>query len=299
MEELKKCPLCESDNFEFIMSAKDYFASKKEFNIVKCKDCELRFTNPRPDKNEMKAFYDAKEYISHEDLNNSFFDKVYQKVKKRMIKKKIKLIKSLFTKKQINVLDFGCGTGDFLVEAKKKNCWGIGVESNSNARNRALSKGIKVVGEMEKAANLPKQAFDVITFWHSLEHTHDFKNTLDKLSTLLKPNGVFIIAIPEHRSYDAKVYKKFWAAYDLPRHLYHFEEKTLKKCLPDGNFMPFIKKGLLFDSYYISLLSEKYKKRNKFFMFLCGVLIGFISNCKAKRKKYPYSSQLYVFRKLN
>ena len=299
METLRKCPICDSEDISFLMSAKDYLLTLKEFSIDKCSGCSLLFTNPRPSPEEIGAFYDATEYISHEDSRKTFLDKTYQVVKKRMIKKKIKLIKSFFDKeKRIQILDYGCGTGGFLAECQKKNFVVAGVEPDSKARNKALKKGVKALESVEKIDKTSVNRFDVISLWHSLEHVHDVKNTLYQLSLLLKKDGILVVAVPQYQSYDAKIYKNFWAAYDLPRHLYHFDEKTLSMCLPKNKFKPCKKKGLVFDSYYVSVLSEKNKKRNTIFAVMFGLIIGMLSNLNALIKKTPYSSQIYVFRKL-
>jgi 2-polyprenyl-3-methyl-5-hydroxy-6-metoxy-1,4-benzoquinol methylase len=276
-------------------SIKDYSISGEEFRLVYDKDLDLYATQPQPSLENISKYYDSDVYISHTDSKKNLFDKVYQLVKNYTLSKKVKLINSFNTKEK-NLLDIGCGTGEFLVTAKKNNWLVSGVEPNENARIRSEEKiGVKVFSNLDELVlSGKKNYFDVISLWHVLEHVSDYNQYINQLKKLLKKDGVLIIAVPNYKSYDAKYYQEFWAAWDVPRHLWHFSQKAINQIF-DAKKMNVIKiLPMKFDSYYVSLLSEKYKKRKLGFIF--AFYIGFLSNLKA-RSKNEYSSLIYLIKK--
>ncbi|HEA28537.1 MAG TPA: class I SAM-dependent methyltransferase [Leeuwenhoekiella sp.] len=244
-------------------------------------------TYPKPAKDELDRYYESEEYISHTDAKSSITDKLYQWVKKWMLGYKFRSIQQYQT--QGRLLDLGAGTGDFLVEANKKG-WSIsGVEPNAQARNLAKSKGINLNTDLSEISG----KFEVITLWHVLEHVYDLDYYLEFLKTHLAENGILIIAVPNFKSYDAIKYGSEWAAYDVPRHLYHFSQKSIQKLFANVDFELIETKPLYFDSFYVSLLSEKY--RGSKIQFLRGMLSGLYSNISAWGKK-QYSSQIYILK---
>jgi 2-polyprenyl-3-methyl-5-hydroxy-6-metoxy-1,4-benzoquinol methylase len=274
---------------------KDYSISGEEFRLVYDKVLDLYATQPQPSLENISKYYDSDVYISHTDSKKNLFDKVYQLVKNYTLSKKVKLINSFNTKEK-NLLDIGCGTGEFLVSAKKNNWLVSGVEPNENARIRSEEKiGVKVFSNLDELVlSGKKNYFDVISLWHVLEHVSDYNQYINQLKKLLKKDGVLIIAVPNYKSYDAKYYQEFWAAWDVPRHLWHFSQKAINQIF-DAKKMNVIKiLPMKFDSYYVSLLSEKYKKRKLGFIF--AFYIGFLSNLKA-RSKNEYSSLIYLIKK--
>lgn len=248
-------------------------------------------TTPKPNEEELPGFYKSENYISHTDSRNSLIDKIYQRVKKYMLVKKLKWIEKKMPAKG-RILDIGAGTGDFLFEAKNRG-WRInGIEPNADARTKALEKGVKLSIDSTK---FKSEKFDVITMWHVLEHVPDLKNQIIEIEHLLKKGGLLIIAVPNFKSYDAIFYKEHWAAFDVPRHLWHFSQNSFRHLFSGTGFKQSDSKPLIFDAYYVSLLSEKYKtgKPN----FLKAVYRGFKSNWQA-RSTSEYSSIAYFFRKL-
>lgn len=249
-------------------------------------------TDPKPSDSELHKYYQSDSYISHTDSKTSITDKVYQWVKRYMLRKKLNFINSFKTPK--NILDIGCGTGDFL-KICKENGWKInGIEPEEKALKRAKEK-IKTNNSVYKdIKNVSQKKYDVITMWHVLEHIPNLKDYIFTLENLLTKNGVLIIAVPNFKSYDAKYYKEFWAAYDAPRHLWHFSKKSIQLFFNEANFKIVKTKPMIFDAFYISLMSEKYKsgKNN----FLKAFWIGFISNVVSIWKKEP-SSRIYVLKK--
>ncbi|HKX85642.1 MAG TPA: class I SAM-dependent methyltransferase, partial [Flavobacterium sp.] len=233
--------------------------------------------------------YESEDYISHTDAKRSLFEKIYHWVKIYSLNKKVSLINSLHKSKG-SLLDIGAGTGDFLVTAKA-NGWQItGIEPNENAKKLAVSKGVNFENNIESIEN---QQFDVITMWHVLEHVPNVEHQIKELKRLLKPNGTIIIAVPNFKSFDAGYYGEFWAAYDVPRHLWHFSKTSIEKLFGKENMKLVKILPMIFDSFYVSLLSEKYT--NGKMNFFKAFYIGLRSNWKANQSK-EYSSHIYVLK---
>ena len=272
------------------LTCKDHTVSGEEFNLILDPELDLLVTTPIPDPEKLPSYYKSESYISHTDSKNSFTDKLYQQIKKIMLKKKLGWIQDYFPNKG-KLLDIGAGTGEFLLQAKKQGWKVKGIEPDDHARLLAKKKGIKLVSD---SANFKAEKFDVITMWHVFEHVYDLKNQIIELEQLLKKNGLLIIAVPNYKSYDASYYKEFWAAFDVPRHLWHFSHRSFKQLFAGTTFIEVDFKPLLFDSFYVSLLSEKYKTGNS--NFVKSFFIGLKSNFKASSSK-EYSSMAYFFQK--
>ncbi|WP_289043769.1 class I SAM-dependent methyltransferase [uncultured Olleya sp.] len=279
-------------NQNMFIEVKDYSVSGEVFQLIQNESYGFLETIPKPSIAKLPEYYQTEDYISHTDSKRNLFEKVYHSIREVSLKRKLKLINS-FKTDQKNLLDFGCGTGDFLKTALN-NGWNVsGIEPNSEARSIANSKTKQSVLDSEGVKTYKKHSFDVITLWHVLEHIPNLESQISILKDLLKPNGVLIIAVPNYKSYDANHYKQFWAAYDVPRHLWHFDKKSISKLFLSINMTVQNIKPMVFDSYYVSLLSEKYKKgsMNLFSAFWTG----FRSNAKAKRSG-EYSSLIYVLK---
>lgn len=272
-------------------TCKDHTVTGKDFDLVYDEEREMLITTPKPGKSEISGYYQSQDYISHTDSNKTYFDKIYQKVKKYMLQKKLGWINKKMPAKG-RILDIGAGTGDFLVEAEKKG-WKIdGVEPSETARAHAKSKGIKL---RETTEEFTSNSFDVITMWHVFEHVYDLRAQIVELEHLLKKGGLLVIAVPNFKSYDANYYKEHWAAYDVPRHLWHFSQRSFKHLFSGTGFKHSGSRPLIFDSFYVSFLSEKYRTgKTKIFNPLW---IGLRSNIEA-RYTSEYSSIAYFFRKI-
>jgi len=268
---------------------KDLSVTGEEFELLLDTDLDLLKTNPQPSSESLFRYYESEDYISHTDAKRTLFEKIYHLVKKRAINQKIGLIE-YWQSGTGTVLDIGCGTGDFLAEAKKNNWKTVGMEPSSKAKTSAKQKGICLV---ESYDELEDHYFDVITMWHVLEHVSDLENQIKELKRLVKPTGTIIIAVPNFKSFDASYYGVFWAAYDVPRHLWHFSKTAIEKLFAKQNLKLKKVNPMWFDSFYVSLLSEKYKngKMNP----VAAFWIGLKSNLKA-RKTLEYSSHIYIFK---
>jgi len=268
---------------------KDFLVSGKEFSLVRNQRYGFLETRPQPKEAELSRYYESEDYISHTDSNKGPLAYLYQVVKKYSLYKKEKLI-SRFISEKGKLLDIGAGTGDFLKTANEKGWEVAGVEPNKKARNVAQLKKINLQESIDSFAG---QKFDVVTLWHVLEHLPDLQNTIHKIEQLVKKNGVLLIAVPNFKSFDAKYYKEFWAAYDVPRHLWHFSQDSMQQLFSSEFELQKIK-PMIFDAFYVSLLSEKYKKGKPF--SIKAFFIGLQSNICAWRSK-EYSSLIYCFKK--
>jgi 2-polyprenyl-3-methyl-5-hydroxy-6-metoxy-1,4-benzoquinol methylase len=282
-------------NKDFQISCTDHTVSKEKFDLYKNQEYDILVTKPIPEN--IGSYYKSEDYISHTDSKKSLFDKVYQLVKNFTLNRKEKFINKILLyqnsefRSEKKLLDIGAGTGDFLKYCKEKDWQVFGTEPDLGARTIASKKGIFLEEEL---SNIGDTEFDIITLWHVLEHVEDLEEYIQKLKKLLSESGKLIIAVPNYKSYDANYYKSFWAAYDVPRHLWHFSQKGIEKLFSEFGFILENTKPMKFDCYYVSLLSEKYKtgKMNPF----KGFYRGFLSNLKAKRNS-EYSSLIYVFKK--
>ncbi len=271
------------------LKTKDYLCSNEEFELLYNSKKDLLKTYPFPPEEDMHIYYTSNEYISHSDSESSFFEKIYQKIKRVNIKSKFKWA-TKYHKKPGNILDFGCGTGDFLAYAKSKQWIVTGVEPNQRAREKAIHKGVLTYPELNDTFT----GFDLITLWHVLEHIHAPNELLQKLNKLINQNGIICVAVPNFNSWDAKHYKSFWAAYDVPRHLWHFSKTAIERIFDANGYQLIRYRALYFDSYYVSLLSEQYKHGKK--NWLRAFVKGTISNLKGIISG-EYSSHIYMFAK--
>ena len=268
-----------------VLQVKDFSVSNENFSLIKNEELDLLYTDPQPDVNKLWKYYESDDYISHTSTKRTIFEKLYHIVREFAIRSKIDLINSSQSKGTL--LDIGTGTGDFLLSAKEDGWEVIGVEPNGDARQLATAKNLKV--EIN-SYNVPDHSVDIVSMWHVLEHVPDYDLQIKELSRILKPSGTIIIAVPNYKSFDAQYYKQFWAAYDVPRHFWHFSQKSISTIFSAHNFEVKKVSPMIFDSFYVSMLSEKYKtgKINYFRAFW----IGLKSNLKA-RKTSEFSSLIY------
>lgn len=250
-------------------------------------DLNMLITDPRP--RELDRYYQSNSYISHTDANTTLIDKMYQTIKKRNLVSKLKLVKEFATENK-KVLDIGAGTGDFLLTARQQQFSATGVEPNVAARKRASEKGVALFPDM---ASLPKEKYQVITLWHVLEHLPDLDEQILKLKSVLEEDGVIIVAVPNFKSYDAEHYKKFWAAYDVPRHLWHFSKTAIQKLFAKHGMKVIKIKPMIFDTFYVAILSERYKTGRS--NYLKAFYVGLRSNLNAWTSK-EYSSHIYIIK---
>ena len=287
-----KCPWCGSDKAQINLWLKDEFLSKEDFHICECLSCGLLYTMPRPSKDKIGDYYKSEEYYSHQENKKGFIPKIYESVKKVNLKHKYKL--STEGIETGNMMDIGCGVGDFIHTAEEKGWQCVGVEPSDNAKTIAKTRVKADIIRSEELENLPDGSFDLITMWHVLEHVDELKWQVTQLQRLIKSNGRIIIAVPNYKSYDGQYYKEHWAAYDVPRHLNHFNKQTITKIFKASGLELKKTDKLIWDAYYISYMSEQYKHHK--FPLIKGAYRGLVSNCKA-RLSGEWSSMVYIFEK--
>jgi 2-polyprenyl-3-methyl-5-hydroxy-6-metoxy-1,4-benzoquinol methylase len=289
------CPACGSVSIHPVFITKDYTVSGQAFPIWQCADCSLRFTQYVPGIDRIGAYYKSENYISHTNTSKGFINRLYQIVRKRTLKQKRRLICSVSGKIKGQLLDVGSGTGAFVNEMTKNGWQVVGLEPDAGARKVAKVVFGCELRNSDQLFSLPATSFDVITLWHVLEHVHDLEKYLQRLKTLLKPDGRLIIAVPNYASFDASVYKEHWAAYDVPRHLYHFSPLSMKFLIERNQLKIIDHKPMWFDSFYVSLLSSKYQngKTN----WLGAAWNAFRSNMKAMSDVKKCSSVIYIIAK--
>ena len=274
------------------LTVKDHSVSGEEFELIKNSKYGFLETRPQPSSDKLPDYYKSEDYISHTDSQRNFFEKAYHLVRSISLKKKLRLINS-FTSESKILLDIGCGTGDFLQTAQENDWTVYGIEPNEQARRIANGKTKNRVFNLEKLQEFEAQGFDVITLWHVLEHLPNLEAQVEIFKKLLKPDGTLIIAVPNYKSYDANYYKEFWAAYDVPRHLWHFSKTSMSNLLSKESFQIIKIRPMLFDAFYVSLLSEKHK--NGKMNLIKGFLIGLYSNLKSMSTKEA-SSLIYIIK---
>jgi 2-polyprenyl-3-methyl-5-hydroxy-6-metoxy-1,4-benzoquinol methylase len=293
MEKLSTCPVCQYDKFNHYLTCQDYTVSQEQFNIVSCQQCGFKFTNPRPPLKTIGDYYKAESYISHSNTSKSLIAKIYHAVRKYTLKGKLTLINDLASKGKI--LDVGCGTGMFLNVCKEDGWQVSGIEPDAGAR--AIAEEInKVRIQSEILSSFNQEQFQIISLWHVLEHIHLLNPTIEWLKDRLANEGSLIIAVPNHESKDATIYQQYWAAYDVPRHLYHFSQNSIKQLFEKHGFQLVQTHPMKFDSFYVSMLSTKYQAGS--INYAKAFFDGLKSNRYAHKYHKNYSSLIYIFKKI-
>jgi 2-polyprenyl-3-methyl-5-hydroxy-6-metoxy-1,4-benzoquinol methylase len=286
------CPGCGDENIYYVLSAKDETVSGEEFEIWECRNCSLRFTQNIPEQENIGRYYQSENYISHSDTKKGFVNNLYHIIRKRTLVQKKNLIETGTGKSSGSILDLGAGTGAFLNTMKIAGWHCAGIEPDKTARDKASELCGIHLKQSEELFSLPAESFDAITLWHVLEHVHQLHEYVQKFSEVLRPGGKLFIAVPNYTSKDAQIYGSYWAAYDVPRHLYHFSPKAMERLLNGHGLRLHKIRPMWYDSVYVSLLSEKYKtgKSNPVTAFINGM----ISNLNTLFNKEKCSSLIYI-----
>lgn len=287
---ITNCPICKSTNLKQIRTIKDLSISKEDFHLSQCENCKFLFTNPQPSPDDLWRYYESEDYVSHNKTTKGFIHFWYRQIQKLNLSLKLKAIKPHVPRG--TWLDYGAGAGDFVKYVRANGLSIEGLEPSETARKTARDHSIELK-ETTYLSSITHESIACVTLWHVLEHITNFTEVLTNLSRLLVPEGVLAIAVPNYLSLDAKHYGDGWAAYDVPRHLWHFTEKDILKISESLQLQLVDKKGMIFDSVYVSLLSEKYKNGSN----ISGIVNGLKSNVAAMKKTSPFSSQIYILKK--
>jgi 2-polyprenyl-3-methyl-5-hydroxy-6-metoxy-1,4-benzoquinol methylase len=286
------CPVCNSADIKDVLQVKDYTVSGELFTIAECRSCTFRFTQDVPDENTIGPYYKSEDYISHTNTAKGFINRLYHAVRKKTIAGKRKLVERSTGIKAGKMLDVGSGIGSFVNEMKQQGWEAMGLEPDADARKVAKDLYNLELADTGQFYQLPVNYFDAVTLWHVLEHVHDLSKYIQQLKALLKEKGKLFIAVPNYTATDAAVYKEYWAAYDVPRHLYHFSPRSMQALMEKNGLKVLQYKPMWYDSFYVSLLSSKYKngKTN----WVAAFWNGLRSNLSAIGDNKKCSSVIYV-----
>ncbi len=290
-----ECPICSNKKLTPFLVCKDYTVSGEKFEIMYCKQCNTGLTQRIPDQESIGEYYKSESYISHSDTKKGLINRLYHFARNFMLKSKHQLVGKATKLQQGTLLDIGSGTGYFLEMMKRKKWQVKGIEADEIARNFSQQQfGLEVLPPSQ-LSKLTDSQFDAITLWHVLEHLHDLNGTWQQFQRLLKNTGLLFIAVPNHKSYDAAHYQEHWAAYDVPRHLWHFSPDSLATLAQNHGFQIIEKKIMPFDPFYIALLSEKYSGNS--LGLIRGAFHGLIALIKGLQNVDKSSSVIYVLKK--
>ncbi|MDB5246450.1 MAG: class SAM-dependent methyltransferase [Segetibacter sp.] len=290
-----QCSSCGSAAISPVFICKDHTVSRQDFEVWKCGSCTFRFTQDVPLEPEISAYYQSQEYVSHSDTRKGLVNRLYHYVRNFTLKTKRNLLKNVTGLQHGVLLDVGAGTGAFAHTMQRAGWTVTGLEPDTTARENAKKNYDLELDELKNLHRLQNDFFDAITLWHVLEHVHDLHGYLERFFQILKPTGRLVIAVPNYCSYDSEKYRQYWAAYDVPRHLYHFSPKSMEVLLEKKGFLLEAVKPMWFDSFYVSMLSEKY--RNGKGNILSAFCTGLVSNIKAINDTKKCSSVIYIIRK--
>lgn len=292
---IKACPLCGGTHLERALTCVDHYASGEVFHLCRCRKCGFLFTQDFPVEAEIGRYYETPDYISHSDTRKGAMNSVYHRVRSYMLGRKARLVARGAHRKEGRLLDLGTGTG-YFADTMRRRGWQVeAVEKSAQARAFAKRHFDLDVKPPTALGDFAPGSFDVITLWHVMEHLEPLNETWETLHSLLTEKGVLIVAVPNCSSFDAKKYGAFWAAYDVPRHLWHFTPDTIRQFGSKHGFVMVERHPMPFDAFYVSMLTEKHMGRSC--TFLRGMLTGTLAWFSALVRKERSSSMIYVFRK--
>lgn len=289
------CPVCHAETIQPVMECRDHSITKEDFTIWQCTRCTARFTRPIPQQQDVARYYEAAHYISHSDTSEGIIAKLYKLVREITLSEKRRVVQRISDLAAGTLLDIGSGTGAFAAEMAASGWKVTGLEPDAGARAKANELYNLSLKPAEALYQLPDAAFDVITLWHVLEHVYDLDGYFANMQRVLKPGGAIFIGVPNYTSPDAQHYGTYWAAYDVPRHLYHFSPHSMAMLANRHAFSLVSRRAMWFDAYYIALLSEQYKHGKQ--RFLSAIWVGLRCTLATLFNRTKASSIMYVLKK--
>lgn len=290
------CPICSAKELSEVLHCNDFLVSNTAFSLCRCSICGFTFTQDFPNESSIGRYYDAPEYISHTDTKKGIINRLYHTARNISLKSKVNLVKKHATNVSANsLLDIGCGTGYFLEAISKQGWKAFGIEKSESVRNQTRLRLSLQTEDTDYLPSVPNESLDAVTLWHVLEHIENLNETFDNIYRILKKDGTAFIALPNRKSFDAEHYKAYWAAYDVPRHLWHFSPSDFRLLAQKHNFRVVGQKAMYFDPFYISMLSEKY--RGTALGSIVGLVKGFYFCCRSIFNINKSSSIIYILKK--
>ena len=285
------CPACHSSQIDEVLTAEDHTVSHELFAIWHCRGCTLRFTQDVPSAWEIGPYYQSEEYVSHSNSSKGLINGLYQRVRAITLSQKLALLRETTGLETGRLLDVGCGTGEFAHTMQEAGWQVQGLEPDEGARAFAKTHYSLSVDPPEALHELTG-SYDAVTLWHVLEHVHDLHDYLERLRQLIGGSGTLIIAVPNYTSPDARRYGASWAAYDVPRHLYHFSPAAMQQLLSQHDLEVREMRAMPYDGFYVSMLSEKYDGAGAI-----GLPRAFFSGLRtvASGRKDPRSSSSVIY----
>jgi SAM-dependent methyltransferase len=223
-----RCNLCNSDNLRRKIVAKDeHWMIGEKFNIVQCKSCNLAFVNPRPSKEEITKYYPDEYYVDAAEWN------IERNSVKELQNRLDYVVKYYAQSRPGKLLDIGIFNGAFVSHVLNAGWDAYGLDPNLKAISlaRKLVPGDRLLHGHVESSPFPPGSLDVVTMWEVLEHTEDPVNLLKMVRSLLSPDGIILISVPNFNSLESRIFRQYWIGLDVPRHLYHFGPSTLDKML--------------------------------------------------------------------
>lgn len=290
------CPLCGSSRLLRHAECKDCAGSGERYLVARCEKCGMIFTLGAPEESDTSNDRIDRD-ISPLVKPDGFLDWLYTMTRRVSMKRKARFVEKESRLSMGRLLNYGAKSGIFSSLMERRGWKVTSLEGNYERRRFSLEMFHHRMMDISEIDRLQPASFDVITMWHTFEHQAHPGPLMDRLFKLLKPSGILIIAAPNCDSADARFYRSDWAAWDVPRHLWHFNPVTMKATLQQKNFILMDHCRMPFDAFYISILSEKNRGSR------CAVLKGFLRGIgfwiRGKRDRRKSSSIVYVFRKNN
>lgn len=292
---IEVCPVCGGTDFGHYMNCTDFYATGEHFEVCQCADCGFRFTDGAPVESEIGRYYETPDYISHSDTSKGLMNKVYHWVRSYMLSRKARLVAKASGMERGTMLDYGTGTGYFANQMRKAGWTVRAIEKSAQAREFARTNfGLEVWSE-QQMDQVPTGSLDVVTLWHVMEHVENLDRLWSEIDRWLRKDGTLIVAVPNCSGADEAIYGAHWAAYDVPRHLWHFVPPTMRRLAERKGYEMCQTLPMPFDAFYVSMLSEKYRGSKAY--FVKGMLSGARALVKAWADKNRSSSIIYVMRK--
>ena len=294
-QDFTPCPLCGASGQMPYADCIDFTVSKESFILLRCPQCGVVFTSNPPKESETIRYDTLDLKLKLGDSPRGLTDKLYYYVRHRMLRKKASIVESQSYRTGGTLLNYGAKTGYFSHYMERRGWKVTSIEKYHEERQFSLETFHHRMYDVSEMDRLTPETFDVITLWHVFEHCYNPNGLLNRFYRLLRPGGILLIACPNICSTDAMHYGANWAAYNVPRHLWHFNPTSLSNLLNKHGFTLMHRQKLSYDCFYISVLSEKNK--NSKMPFLRGMWFGmrcwFISLARLDKS----SSLVYVFRK--